>query len=487
MRGDERDRGAVLAIVALSLGFLITITAITIDVGRLSLRRRDMQAIADVVALDMSHLLTGRTNKEILDKNAVPNWADELALSAERNDFTSSKLSYALGDMSGDTFVPNTDDNHRPTAVQITASDDLQYFFAPGGGSVSRKAVASLGGDACFSVGSFAAAIETHPSSLLPGMLNTALGATVVSYSGLANAQITLRNIAASMGFAQPSDLLSATVKRKDLYLAMADALTQAGDTADATVLQSIAASTNGSSTIDFGQVVQVNQGSEEDALDTAFNVLDIVAGSAFLANGNNAIAIPDLGISVPGLSAASASVKVIQAPQSGCHQARTSQIQMTLNLSIQLSLVSVAQVTITMDMASANVTLGSPFSCGPPALVNADVASSLVTTQIQQTILGVTTTVTPGPQTTGNSTVSFEIPPDALHQMKRSGSGDVGLSSLNITTLAPGVQVVLDASFPIIDDILTNPLFSDFAGLRAPGADVAVDSYACNQVRLEQ
>src|SRR5205823_14901385 len=73
----ERDRGAVLAIVAICLGFLITITAITVDLGRLSLRRRDMQAIADMVALDMARLANGRTTSEIMS-SADPSWAAEL-------------------------------------------------------------------------------------------------------------------------------------------------------------------------------------------------------------------------------------------------------------------------------------------------------------------------------------------------------------------------------------------------------------------------
>ena len=47
--------------------------------------------------------------------------------------------------------------------------------------------------------------------------------------------------------------------------------------------------------------------------------MLDLVAGSAFLVNGGSALSIPDLGITVPGLAAVSASVAIIQRPQQAC------------------------------------------------------------------------------------------------------------------------------------------------------------------------
>src|SRR5581483_10817737 len=352
---------------------------------------------------------------EILSPTAVPKWDDELRLSAERNDFTSSKLSYRLGDMDGATFVENEDPAHRSTAVEITATDDLDYFFAPGGGSVTRKAIGTLGAKACISIGSFAAAYNANPSSLLGTLLGKALNASVVSYSGLANAQVTLADIATNLGFGTPSELLTATVNRKDFYLATANALRQAGDAADATVLESIAAATNSSSTFDFGDLVHVDQGGEQAALSTAFN-----------ANGTNALSIPSLGLSIPGLTSASASVQVIQAPQSGCGSVggppvRTSQVQVTLDLTINLGgLLGLATVHITQTLASATGTLANPLSCGPPALVNVAVSSALVTTSITQRILGIPLTITPAAQGAGGSTVSFIIPPDSLNRIKR-------------------------------------------------------------------
>jgi len=490
--GAERERGAVLAVVAISLTFLISVTAITIDLGRLSLRRRDMQAIADMVSLDMARLLNGRTNAEILSPTAVPKWDDELRLSAERNDFTSSKLSYRLGDMDGATFVENEDPAHRSTAVEITATDDLDYFFAPGGGSVTRKAIGTLGAKACISIGSFAAAYNANPSSLLGTLLGKALNASVVSYSGLANAQVTLADIATNLGFGTPSELLTATVNRKDFYLATANALRQAGDAADATVLESIAAATNSSSTFDFGDLVHVDQGGEQAALSTAFNVLDLVAGSAFLANGTNALSIPSLGLSIPGLTSASASVQVIQAPQSGCGSVggppvRTSQVQVTLDLTINLGgLLGLATVHITQTLASATGTLANPLSCGPPALVNVAVSSALVTTSITQRILGIPLTITPAAQGAGGSTVSFIIPPDSLNRIKRSGSGDIGLAGTNISGLNVLLQPVLNTVFTQVDAILLHPM-SQFVGITVAGADVEVLNYSCNVVTLAQ
>jgi uncharacterized membrane protein len=490
VRPDDRERGAVLVIVALSLGFLITITAVTVDLGRLSLRRRDMQAVADVVALDMARLVNGRTTQEILTESD-PSWTDSLDQSAARNDFSSSKLGYTFGDMNGSTFVENNAAAHRPTAVQITATDDIAYFFAPGGGEVSRQAVGSLGDSACFTVGSFAAAITATPTSFLPGLLNSALGVDIASYDGLANAQVTLGDIASNLGLGSPTDLFNSTVNERDFFIASAQALSQAGDTADAAVLNSIASQTRSTSTFQFGDLIAIQQGGQDAALSSAFNVLDLVAGTAFLVNGSSALAIPDLGVVLPGLASATASVSIIQRPDRACTGvnetpgATTSQLALTLDLGVQAGPFAVANVEITVDMASATGVLVDPLSCGPPAIVNVNVQGSLVTTSINQTILGVTTTLVPPAHGVGASIVSFTLPPDSYDQFKRTGSGSIGLATTDLSVLAPGVQVSLNASLPIIDSLLVSPLFSDFAGLTVAGADVAAHSTSCNDVLL--
>jgi len=488
--GDDHDRGVVLPLVALSLGFLIAITAITIDLGRLSLRRRDMQAVADMVALDMARLANGRTKTEILTATS-PNWSTELSQSAARNGWTINASDAKLGNLVNGAFVESTLGTDRPTAVQITARDTLSYFFATGSGSVNRTSVASLGANVCFQLGSFAAAVSNNPNSLLGSLLGSALNATVVSYGGLANMQVNLGDLAAQLGFGTPTQLFGSTVKSKDVVIAEANALQKSGDAADATILNNIAAQMNGSSTVNFGNIVSVQQGGEQAALSTAVNAFDLLAGTAFLANGSNALSIPNLGVTVPGVSNLTASVQVIEAPQMGCGgvggTAQTSQVRVTLNMNVSVLGLGVAAVQVTMNMASATGTLVAPLTCGPPAQANVSVAGSLVTTSIKQTLLGIPLTVTPASQGAGGSTVSFTIPPDTYNTFKRSGSGSIGLSGTTVTGLGLNaiVATALTSVFSAVDPVLIQPL-SQYVGLEVAGADVRMlPSITCNALKL--
>src|SRR4051794_38822475 len=88
------DRGAVMMITALSLGFIIIATAFTIDLGRLMLRTRDMQAVADVVALDRARSINGRSVPTI---QSDAGWQAELSQSAQRNNSPANKIVYTLG------------------------------------------------------------------------------------------------------------------------------------------------------------------------------------------------------------------------------------------------------------------------------------------------------------------------------------------------------------------------------------------------------
>src|SRR5438067_10148456 len=81
---EDAERGAVIPIVALSLVFLMTMTAFTIDLGRIMLSNRDLQKVSDLVALDLARQLGGRTVDQI---NADPTFAQQMLTSADRNGF----------------------------------------------------------------------------------------------------------------------------------------------------------------------------------------------------------------------------------------------------------------------------------------------------------------------------------------------------------------------------------------------------------------
>src|SRR5688572_7002712 len=93
-RDDRGDRGAVLPVIALSIVALLTMSSIAVDLGRQMLRRREAQAVADVVALDLVRFIDGRSENDIL---ADPDWATTLTAAAARNNYPVGKLTVALG------------------------------------------------------------------------------------------------------------------------------------------------------------------------------------------------------------------------------------------------------------------------------------------------------------------------------------------------------------------------------------------------------
>ena len=81
-RRDES--GAVALVVALvTVAVVLPIAAMGVDLGMQRVARRDMQAIADMVALDMSRHLDGQTKYSVLKNTAA--WKDGIRRSVARN------------------------------------------------------------------------------------------------------------------------------------------------------------------------------------------------------------------------------------------------------------------------------------------------------------------------------------------------------------------------------------------------------------------
>ena len=88
MRRRMRDeRGAIIPMVALLLVVLVPSSAMAVDLGMQRVVRRDMQTLADVIALDVVRLVDGRTASQIqAGYNGLPTLANALTRSVARND-----------------------------------------------------------------------------------------------------------------------------------------------------------------------------------------------------------------------------------------------------------------------------------------------------------------------------------------------------------------------------------------------------------------
>lgn len=537
-RRTRDERGAVAIFTALLAStVLVGVTSFTVDIGFQRVARRDMQAVADLVAMDMARKLDGRTTAALV---ADPNWNKAVGDSLGRQlnavgDALSVKTCVA-GDVAaaaaalGTTGICafpgklnadgsfSTSGTAAATHVKVLTRTSVDYFlpvFADSG-SAARSAVASSQKTACFKLGSFAARINTS-SSVLGPLINHALGVnlSVLSYSGLAAGNIRLLDLSTQLGLATVDELATAKVTLGALINATAAILTrQSGDpdaAASLAVLQQLNAAAGLSTQVDLGRLFSLTDSSTAAKAATV-NVLDLVSGAAFIANGSNALAIP-LSISLPGMSAVTALVKVIEPPQMACGavgraKARTAQIQVTVTGKHTTGLIALVTTTVDIslnlqvaraegllvDAVCGVGTTASPYGIDVQAtsgLASLDLTLASKTITLLGLLPDVTAAVKVALNASGGSQLAqVRVPPKDFNTPVETGSGSIGLagrgSTSTITTDVPllgttgsavvnyVLNTVLGPVVSALDTQVLAPLTEAF-GVNISGADVFI------------
>jgi len=345
--------GVVLALLA---------TALSVDIGRQVLQKRSDQSVADAAALDAAR---------------VPADAQALAeASARRNGFDPLASGHSLVAQRGTVdaqriFTPAAAGN----AVLVTISSHIGYIFTPGDKTLTARAVAIMAGgkEGGFTLGTSLASVDTSKSALLNAVLGRMMGgsgvtADIVGWQGLVNSHITLEALRqelelldAGVQFGTVDQLLASDITMAKLAQASANALTKQGDSNAALFLGPagiIAKSTN-TATFRLGDMIKVAEGSGASALATEFDVFGLITGGAMLANGTNAVSVPNIGITIPNVANVSLSLKVIEVPKTytgpdvtvkaGPH-VTTGQIELTLTptLNVPISVAGLDGTTVT-------------------------------------------------------------------------------------------------------------------------------------------
>jgi uncharacterized membrane protein len=424
----RRERGAVLPIVAMTLTVLLLSTAFTVDLGRQMLLRRDLQANADAVAFDLARLLDGRTGDQL---GAASDTAQVKTRSATANGIAANKLVVAWGtyDEATNTFTPVG--GSVATAVQVTATDQIDYYFARvvgfSKGAVTKSAVAAQDKLAIGQVGSHLANLDSAQIALLNNLLKgfggPAGGFTIAGWNGLASSSFTMGNLAAAMGLGSADALMTSTVNAKQFATAAATLMPPGS--AGQVELNNFAQTIPNNQTINMGQYASVGPNSPASAEAVKVDLADVLVGQAFLVNRDDHgdgsfLDIPALSFGAPGVSSTTAHANLIESARvwGGRVGAKktTQQANLTLNNvllagsgitggSLQVQLVG-AQATGTItaiDCAARTITLGATTSS-----VLSTVTGTITSTLFKITITGVPTTLTP---TAGSA--SFSYPTD--------------------------------------------------------------------------
>lgn len=371
----EDERGAVTLFAVVVLGILLVGSAFVVDLGLQRVARSDMQAVADLVALDLARELDGRSVSEL-----EPVMDAALVRSLARNADTvgeDAELDYALGRMQDGGFQELG--GGTPSAVRVMASTEVAFAFAgvtgKESGAAARSAVAESSSTTCFRLGSFVAAVRAEDSTVL-APLNDLLGVELdlVSYKGLAVADLRLAQLAATSVFGSPEELLSGQVRYADVVEATIEALTEEpGDnTVAVQALTRILASTT---TVDVGDIALADvlhvAPTDVAALGVELDVLDLVA-SARLADGQYFLGVPNIQGQVPGvgfqftgaLYLVSAAELACGAPNSAQAVADTAQLDGTVGITFtnlpSLNIAGLGTVQTAKGTGSLQVTAGS-------------------------------------------------------------------------------------------------------------------------------
>ncbi|WP_278259268.1 pilus assembly protein TadG-related protein [Nocardioides convexus] len=406
-RGSHRrdDRGAAAVIMAVGLTVvLLIVAAFAVDLGMQRTARRDMQALADVVALDLARNLDGRTadqahgddehrdGQEPRAQRGHARLHAEPALGARRACGAARSRGWGRA-----TYRRRC--GCAPTPTWTSPSTSLTGVAT---GAAARNAVAESEESACFRIGSYVASLDSNQGTLLNPLLNALLGSSLnlnlVGYQGLATSNISLLSLVQVGGLGVGTVDEPAGARQREHRQVCSwrppRCSTHRARLAQASVLRAIniAASTP---TIAIGSLINASP-TGSSALDTQINVLDLVTGAALVANEGHAVNVPSLGISLPGVVSTTTSLTVIESPRQGCKRkpAETAQVRLrvtatiparSINVSI-LGLANVAvgldetKVTLDLDVGRAIATLAS-VHCGSagPDFVKVALSSSMV------------------------------------------------------------------------------------------------------------
>jgi uncharacterized membrane protein len=368
-RRDER--GASMPIVAVLSLVLVLIAAFAVDLGMQRSTRRDMQALADVVALDLARLLDGRSAADIKSgSGGKPTLATAKSASFARNndsligDAPSGCVDGAcieayLVDVDAQGNYPEQNglpqqvaDTAVPDGVVVVASTKVGFAFSGlvgvESGSSSRRALGVAMSASCIQFGSYVASLSPASSALFGDILKPLLGAStlqMVGYNGLASANISLLDLvkAPSIGVGTVNELVTApSITAGEMFLAAAHVLASQGKIAEAAVFTAASTSVVAPIVLDMGKFLLVDSSTPDAVLQTELNALDLLIGTVFLANGENFLDVANLQASLASVgNVSNTELKIIESPRRYCageEDAQTSQVSFKSTITVNPS-----------------------------------------------------------------------------------------------------------------------------------------------------
>jgi len=351
-----RQRGSMAVTMMLMLVGLVAMLGL-VEIGYLYWAKRETQKVVDLAALAGAQQLTACS---------ADNSSNSAALGNARTDngFTGA-LVIACGHwdptQAGAQHFVSVTSALPLNAVRVEAVLPVTPFFGFANfDGVNATAIAANQGQpiAALSVGSRLLGVDpTGPlNQLLTSTLGTSLGLNLLSYQGIANANVSLLGlknlIAADAGTVD--QVLSTSVTVSQFLDAYVQLLGQSANSAqiDLSLVQQQVALIEaqlGDTSITLGDILNVNADTTDPstALAVDVNAADILSAVLQAANGKNAVALQALNINLLGLATVNLAFTIVEPPKiaigvagynadgSPITEAQTAQIRLKLGVNV--------------------------------------------------------------------------------------------------------------------------------------------------------
>lgn len=453
---NKDTRGTIAIMSAAFIASALAATAIAVDSGSLYTERRTLQGTADLAAM-VAAANINRAEAAVASTLKVNNVTAEYTV--ERGQYTPD-LSIPIAQR----FVPGQEPFN---AVRVELSKPGAVYFARSfTDKVFKIRVKSTSANATlatFSVGSRLLAVRDGiVNKVLGGLTGSNVSLSVMDYEALIKADVQLGGflnaLATRMNITAGTydDVLKSSAKVGDVLAAATAVTEKSGDTRAASALRMLGSQASAlslgvplKSMIDLGPLASTKIGDPAPGLDAMFSAMELVSGSAVLANGNRQVQV-DLTAEVPGLLSLKLDIGIGEPPQRSAwaavgqpsSQVRTAQTRLRLVAEVGgtglLNNITV-RLPLYLDLAYGEARLKS-VTCSDNGEPTANIAAR---SGIAEAWIGEVTDYGLTRFTSRPSVAKATLVDAALFRVKALAHLDVG--SMNETTLTFDQQDVRD------------------------------------------
>ncbi|AEI79163.1 hypothetical protein CNE_2c01770 [Cupriavidus necator N-1] len=375
-RAPRSARGAISVMAALLIATVAIAALVSIDVGHVFMRQRQLQNMVDLAAMSAAQQLkradsAANLNAAVLGtvrnigaKNGYPSGiamgcGDATGGSADAMTACLGVWDPASGGPRHFSAAYNPA-QVSPNAVRVQATQTVPILFVINGGG-GRQLFAESIASGSPPVAAFSLATGLLDVSTANSMLSVLLGNTVslslVDWQGLVNTNVTLDQLRLKADVGTVDQLLNTSLNLRDFYAlvlgaAGRDALltTMLGSPPTALGASGAAATVSLARLLDLGVMAPA----ASSAVEVGLNVAQLLLASAQVARGDTAVALP---LNIPklplGLGGISANLRVIEPPVTAAGPAR----QLSSNPDTWQTTASASQVKLTLMLQiTANI-----------------------------------------------------------------------------------------------------------------------------------